>query len=215
VTRGLLALLVAALLGGGLPACGGAGESTRSASRASSSPRARSSSSTSGGAAGHASSVAAAENAAKLDADGDNDNGGGGRYDSDDNEFLRLGHAAGTGDARAIAALVERYYAAGAGADGALACRLIYSVIAESIVEEYGSSDLRGSTCAVVVSKLLARHRGELAAKLAALHVISMRVEGDQGFVMMSFGREGEGYLLLQREHGVWKVRIPLDVRLP
>jgi hypothetical protein len=160
-----------------------------------------------------------ATGSAKRDADGDEDNTGGGRFDLDDYQVRNLGRAAGALDARSIKTLVKRYYVAGATADGARACRMIYTLTAESTVEQYGEapgrSELRGNTCAEVVLKLLKHHRSEFAHKLAGLHVERIRVAGVRGAVILTFPGGGEGYLFLHREFGAWRLETLLDERLP
>ncbi len=149
---------------------------------------------------------------AKRDADNDNDNISGSRYDSDDSEVLDFGREAGGAEARRMAALVERYYHASAAADGAQACAMLYAPIAETVVEDFAHTPLRGRTCRATVSALFGSHRRELARKLASLRILRMRVAGAQGIVLMRFGGEDVRELLLHREGAAWRVRSLQDV---
>jgi hypothetical protein len=98
----LLALLTVTLLSLYSIACGAAGKGGRPASRVSSSVAA----------AATASSVALPEVERRGDADNDSDGYG----ETLDDEKMAFGHPASASDARAVTALVKRYYAAGAAA---------------------------------------------------------------------------------------------------
>jgi hypothetical protein len=152
--------------------------------------------------------------AAKRDADGDNDNLTSSRYDRDDGETLDFGHAASATDARAIAALMRRYYAAAAADDGASACRLIYSLVAETVAEDSGEGKASGGTCGSVMSDTFRRNHAEWAAKSAGLRIVRTRVDGERARVVMSFGANFERQILLHRDNGAWKVRDLADSRL-
>jgi hypothetical protein len=128
-----------------------------------------------------------------------------------DDENEPLGHPASAGDARAVAALVKHYYAVVARGDGAGACRLLYSSIAESMVEDYGegsgAADPRGRTCAAVVSRLLAAKRRLLADDSRTLRVTAVRVDLNRGSAQLGFdGAKLTHYLLVHRERGSWKM---------
>jgi hypothetical protein len=153
-----------------------------------------------------------------LDADRDDDNRTGSHYDGDEEAFIYYGHEAGPGDNTAVRALLKRYFALAAAADGKRACSLIYPLEAESIVEKTeesgGSSASRGLSCASVVSDEFRRRHRELAVKSATMHVVSVRVGGDLGTAALSFSGEPESYLLLRRE-GVWKLASLVDETIP
>jgi hypothetical protein len=198
--RSLLTLPSIALLGLGLSACGNAGKRTGSASVSSSS----------------AAATTPAQSHLPTDSDNDNDNPGNSRYDSDDSPVLYFGHAASAMDGRAIAGLVKRYYAAGAAGDGATACSLIYSLLAESVAEEYAQSPaLRGKTCVKVMSKLFKQRHRELAGDIAGLKLTRVRVGGDRGLALLRFGSTRERRVLVRRERGAWKMDVLLDVGVP
>jgi hypothetical protein len=205
--RSLFALLAIALSSVGASACGGTRGSLGVASRASSSV------------AVTASGPTQTRPGLPTDGDGDNDSPSNSRYDGDDSAVLYFGHAVSAAEARAITGLVEHYYAAAAVNDGATACSMIYSIIAESVVEDYGQSSgpsaVSGKTCATVVSKLFNQHHRELVSKAAALKVTRVRVEGDRGVVLLRFGATSERRILVHYERGTWKMDDLLDIGVP
>jgi hypothetical protein len=153
----------------------------------------------------------------KTDRDNDNDNPTSSYYDSDDNAILDYGQSANAGDKRAVTATVKRYYRTASAADGAAACSLIRSTVAESAAESYGETDApAGKTCADVMSKLFRKRHRQLAAELAALRVTAVRIEGDRGWALLSFGTaKPPGRILMHREGAVWKVGEPVRVEMP
>lgn len=165
-----------------------------------------------------ASSVISSGSRLPRDSDEDKDSPGGGRYDEDDNAVLNFGKAADTSQALAITRLVRRYYAAASASDGAEACALIYSPVAESAVEDYGASPDQTSphakSCETVVSGLFKRHP-ELAAKARSIEVTYVRVEGDRGLAVLRFGRRTVRRVLVHHEHGAWKMGVLLDMGVP
>jgi hypothetical protein len=198
------------LLSLGATACGG------SHGRLASKPAADAAA-TGGVAAATPSRTSATRRGLVRDRDGDRDNPTpDSRYDQDDEAVLHFGHAASAADERAIAALVKRYYVAAAAGDGVTACRLIYSVIAESVVEEYGQLPaLRGRSCPAVVSKLFRQHRSPSTGDAGALEVIRVRVDAGRGVAIVRFGRLTERQVVVRREGGAWKLAALGEVGLP
>jgi hypothetical protein len=155
----------------------------------------------------------------ELKGDPDDDSDSYGREPDSDTTRI-FGHAADARDARAVTALIERYYKAAAAEDGAAACDLMYSVLSESVAEDYGggagASYLRGNTCAQVMSKLFEQMHERLRADNATLKVAAVRVHGRRGSVLMSFeGGRAVHYLEVRRELGVWKVNRLIDNEQP
>jgi hypothetical protein len=154
------------------------------------------------------------------DSDTDNDHkddAGRGYYDKDDGVIRSYGHAASAADARTLAGVVERYYQAAATSDGALACSLTYSVLAEAIPEDYGQapgpSYLRGAkTCQAVMSRLFQHRHGELTG---AVEVTGVRVEGKRAYVLLGSVARPASFVPLQREAGAWKIDGLLSSALP
>jgi hypothetical protein len=152
------------------------------------------------------------------DADFDNDHKieNKGYYDRDDGSFWNYGHAASARDKLLITALVKRYYAVAAVADGTRACPLMYSILAEAVPEDYGEGAgpvyARGKTCPIVMSKLFAHYRAQLSAPI---RVVRVRVSGNQAQALLGSAAMPAGSLTVRREHGVWKVGALLAVPLP
>jgi hypothetical protein len=142
----------------------------------------------------------------KSDIDGDNDN------NEDDYGY---GHAASPAATQAITTLVKRYYTAAAAANGAEACLLMYSLLAEEIPEEYGEPPgqpaLRGSTCAVVMSKIFNQQHNRLVAELPELEVAAVRVRSHHALVILGFHRMPPREIRVHLEYGVWKIDELLD----
>ena len=141
------------------------------------------------------------------DRDNDNDN------NDDDAHVLYYGHAADAADRQAIATFVMRYFAAAAAANGARVCALLVPLVAETIVEEYGNSPaLRGTSCAVIVSKILRREQAAIAAKRAALQVIKVRVNGTHALAILNFPELPEvRQFVLRHVNGSWRAFSFLD----
>jgi hypothetical protein len=140
-----------------------------------------------------------------------------GLYDGDDGPALDYGHTANSKDLHTITALVTRYFAAAATEDGATACSLLYSIVAESVVESYGHTpSLRGSTCASVMSKLFRQHRKELTLDNTTIKVITVKEEGDKALTVLHFATSREARKIPEhREGSSWKILELLDSPLP
>lgn len=151
----------------------------------------------------------------RKDDDSDSD-----RYPHEaDNETEAFGHPASATDTRLVRALVKRYFTAAAHEDGALACRLIYSVFAEAVPEDYGGAGgppgLRGDTCAVVLTKLFRQLHGHLRDD-STVTVAAVRVERNRASVLLGFdGMKPTRYTMAHRERGAWKTDLLLDVGQP
>lgn len=194
---------------------------SRLASTATSAPQATgSSSTTSSTETGSSTRTTSGHSGAKAGApkdfnDGDNDAGG-----DDDLEILDFGHAASIAQTRIITSLVKRYYAAAAADEGRVICRLLYSLYSEVIVENNGRPpgppSLRGKTCTVVLSKIYAQQHKQMAADVATLHVIGVRVEGKKALALLHFaGKEEPRHIEIHKEFGTWKIDALLDAPMP
>jgi hypothetical protein len=234
--RSLLAPLAVLLLGLGLGACGGSGKSSGSTSQASSAATATAA--RGGAPASDASTTQSAAvssfmgdedddetastqtpGSSRYDNDADQDNDtikNKGYYDSDDSAISAYGQAASTADEHAIAAVVKRYYAAASTSDGAKACPLMYSTLAEAIPEDYGQPPgpayARGKTCAVVLSKMFAHSHSKLAEGFA---VTGVRVEGKEARALLGSRTSPARFVVVTRERGVWKIDELLGQPLP
>jgi hypothetical protein len=234
--RSLFASLAIALLGVGLGACGGSSKDVGSTTQVSvktvatpakgSAPGLRASTTPSTAASSFkgdedddesASTQTPGSNKYDNDADFDNDTiKNKGYYDSDDGEIRNFGRAANAAERRAISGLVKRYYAAAAASSGAKACRMIYSTLEEAIPEDYGQPPgpaySRGKTCAVVMSKTFAHDHSQLAGGFA---VTGVRVEGKEARALLGSRTLPASFILLRREHGIWKINELLGQPLP
>lgn len=154
------------------------------------------------------------------DADGDDDtkdNERRGYYDRDDGALRGFGQAASEGDKRALVALVDRYYTAASAGDGSAACSIIAPALAASIPQSYGGITAppytRGAkTCAEVMSLLFRHFRGELTARTV---ITAIRVDGNQGRVLLGSPAQPAGYIPAIREHGGWSMVSLLPIPLP
>jgi hypothetical protein len=157
-----------------------------------------------------------AANAPHLDADEDYDDASGKHYDLDDYEILHFGQAASPAEAAAIAALVRNYYAYAAARDGKDACKLVFSVVAESLPEQYGVKTY-GRSCASVASKLFRLKHSVYVERHATLQFLGARVEGQHGFALLRFNAKNayDEHLRLRREGNRWTLHQLLDEGLP
>jgi hypothetical protein len=231
--KSLIALSMIVLLSLGASACGGAGTNTppvsqeaANATRTGSVPATTPSGATPtrGSLKGDEDDDDTASNHTSdtkndNDADFDNDykNEHKGYTDSDDNSVTDYGYAASATDRQAIAALAKRYYAAAAAGDGAKACSLIDSTLAEAIPEDYGQAPgpayLRGSkTCQAVMSLLFKHSHTQLTG---AFEVTGVRVSGSSAYALLGSTTTPASYILLKRDAGVWKIDTLLAGSLP
>lgn len=136
--------------------------------------------------------------------------------DPDDATLFDYGQRASVAEAGAAEAVLKRYYAAAAADDGARVCSLLYSPVAETVVEDYGEPPgpvaTRGDTCAEVMTKVYHGQRRLMADHGRALRVTQLRIRGNQGIALLHVGRGPERYIYVRREFGVWKVKVFGDI---
>lgn len=153
------------------------------------------------------------------DRDGDVDNPTGSYYDSDDHRVRRYGHAASPAEARVIAALVKRYYTTAVAENGQAGCAMIASPLAKSVAETLGQTrgqpDLRGDTCATVMTKVYKLNHRQLSAYDATLEVSSVRLKRDGGVAILRFANLPGRQIAVTREDGQWKIQALIDSELP
>lgn len=155
---------------------------------------------------------------AKADVDGDADNEGSGRYDWDDSNVFYYGHLASVKDGTAIDAVVGRYYAAAARADGPAACRLIsrraLAAMRREVEQALGFLAPRGHTCGAILSALLSRLHANFDGGAPTLGLA--RVEGHSAYVPVAFaGSAAHRFTVVRREGDVWKMDVLFDEGLP
>lgn len=147
---------------------------------------------------------------------GDEDNDDSRPIDNDTLSLHSYGEGARSPTRPAVELVVKRYYGAAARGDGALACSLLNRPLAKGAAVEYGQFGpvyLRGAkTCAQLLAMLFKHDRSLLAAEAAHLEITGVRVEGENGFVLMRFSpRLPERQIAVARENGVWGLRVLLD----
>lgn len=207
-----LALFAAALLGIGASACGSSNQSTSTASQS------RTSSGTATNVAASNPAEAPPPSHPKRDSDNDNDVGA----PSDDTnhaELFAYGHAADTSDRRTITALIKDYYAAVIADEGAKACAMLFSTLAEAVPEDYGHSPpgpayLNGNTCPEVMSRLREHFHAVLTTEIPLLEVTRVRVKEEHGFAVLRFGKLPERKISVAQEGHTWKMGALLDSEL-
>lgn len=138
-------------------------------------------------------------------------------FDGDDGAVRYFGQAASAHDAQAITALVSRYYAAAAAADGTKACALLYYILVESLPEQYsrppGPRYLSGARiCRAVLSRVFEHFHTQLAAPPT---VTAVRVSGDRADALLGWTTLPAGFIEARREGDVWKIDAPLAAPLP
>lgn len=154
------------------------------------------------------------------DEDFDNDptdNVGKGFHDSDDNSVLRYGHRARGVDRKEIVSVVNRYFAAAAAEDGATACSLTFSLLADALPEDYGHAPgplyLRGDkNCRVILTEIFKHQRSEL---VQPVKVTEVRISGHRGLAVLGSPTLPASETELRRELGSWKIDRVLTQRLP
>jgi hypothetical protein len=128
-------------------------------------------------------------------------------HDADDRDLLAYGNAASAEEERAVAAVVERYYAMAAAGDGSGACALLLPSLDKAVPSDYGQngpSYLRpGKTCAAVLTLLFKHYHRQLAPGVA---VTSVRIAGDQADALLGSTAFPASFIIVQREGSAWKV---------
>jgi len=134
------------------------------------------------------------------------------RYpDADDAATLAYGAPADGRLREVIAAAVARYYVAAAQRDGATACSLLSARIAGSVASDYGASvwparARAGKTCMATMSKIFANEHALLGSPA---QVLSVRVKGSRGQVVVGSRRMPASRLVVERVNGVWRLMAP------
>jgi len=137
-------------------------------------------------------------------------------FDGDDEPLLNFGHAAYSREREAITTLVKNYYSVAANSNGSRGCRLFSALLSERLPEEYGHiAQLRGSGCSTVLSKLFRSRRRRLRAQSKSLEIERIRVENDQGVILLRFGTAVVRHLSVLRERGAWTINMVFDAQMP
>ena len=134
--------------------------------------------------------------------------------DSDDRPVFEFGKPARAATRGEIAAVVKRYYAAGAAGDGAGACEVFMPFLANGAAQEYtlpGQSH-HFPTCAALMSAMFAQSRQELSAPVT---VVSVRVRGHEARAIVASRTLRASQLELMRHAGSWRMLALSGVVLP
>jgi hypothetical protein len=130
---------------------------------------------------------------------------------TDPQPYVTFGHEAGAAESRAIRAVAERYFAAVAANDGATACSLLYTRLANSIVEDYGTSPpgppgLQGTTCPEVMSKVFEQRHGRPTPDVGAIEVTTVRIKDAKGIALLHSSNMKLGEITAFHNKGSWQI---------
>lgn len=153
------------------------------------------------------------------DVDGDDDRAKPlGYYDRDDVSTRDYGQPADTKDKRALTFLTRRYYAAASRSDGATACSLLAPAFAKTIPGTYGHGSAGPSylretgTCPAVLTLLFQHVHRQVSTQI---EVVRVRVDGDNGLVLIGGPNMQASYLEALREGSQWRFLGMLTTVLP
>lgn len=147
-----------------------------------------------------------------LDSDNDNDNPTNKPPDGDDT----IGGNAIEPDRRQIEAVVERYFELAHRRDGARGCSLLYTLVEETVVENYGhSKDRPGQTCATALTEFFTRSRSQFSADTAKPQIRKVLVEGQRGWALFDVGPMNERRILVHRQENNWRIEGVFDISMP
>lgn len=159
------------------------------------------------------------DSGAPKDRDNDSDNKSGSYYDSDDAPVRELGRPAGTAERRAVTTRVEEYFAAAATENGAVGCSLILPSLARAVPQNVGQPPgppyYRGTTCAMVLTKVFKRNHRQMAAYAAQLTVTGVRLSRESSVAVLGFRSLPGRYIPVERKSGRWWIDALLDDELP
>jgi hypothetical protein len=149
-----------------------------------------------------------------TDGDSDDDRPGSKR-DPDTDEVVTYGSAASAADKRAITSLITSYYRAAAAGDTHRTCKMLYWLVAETVVEEHshgrGPASLRGHTCEQVASKVFEQRHRELVEDASSLSVTELQVRAKKAWGRLHFGPTRELLVVLHKTNGAWQMNNLLD----
>jgi len=207
--RQLLAMLATVLLLLLSGACGGTGKVASSRSSGSHAETGK-------GASDMHAPVTTPGSYSRNDGDNDFDDARGYRDNSKNDDrilFAAYGKRANPNDARAVTALVKRYYAAAAAGDGARTCSLLDSSLANALApEQRQSAPAPREACARAISPLLRQqHQHLIADNVSTMVVTSVHVKGNLGLAALGFRTMPEGEIVVEREGKAWKVDALFD----
>lgn len=221
--KSLLALFALGLLGVGMAACGGSSSSSNAASAARASTAEATThppDTTSPAAPSSVEAHGPIQTASRSDRE---------KYDRDEDDYVHVPDdnnpnppnyaTLPPGEARALAALVKRYYAAALKGNGARACSMMSAAFVKAIPLDYGKLGpvfLRHvtGTCVAVLSALFKHEHALLAHEVPTMRIVRVSVGGTQADAFLRFGALHERFISLRRDGGVWTIASVLDGEL-
>lgn len=201
----VVAAWVATLLCAGASACGNG--------RAGSSPRVSANETTADAAPARSAPGPTIEGYLASDGDSDRDDRGRKSYylmrSRGEDTFVAAsaGDLAAPPDRRAVAALIERYYAAAAGANAVEACSLLDPELAAGLAEGQGQSNRGVARCAAALTPLLREeHRALVQDNVAKMVVIEVRVKADIATATIGFRAMPVIQIRAKRDNRIWRM---------
>jgi hypothetical protein len=110
-------------------------------------------------------------------------------------------------DRQAVTSLVNRYRIVVAANDGPKGCALMYSVLAESVVEDNPQpAGSHNTTCGTILTILFKNSKRQKIFDVAKLHIMQVQIRRNEGLALM--GRHGtvKHSLEVRRERGRWRI---------
>ncbi len=162
----------------------------------------------------------------RLDRDGDVDGEGGeeaagqrgGLADGDDSDLREYARSASAAETHAVAALVRRYLAAAAAADGRQACSMVLAstarTVASALAGPGGQPYARGRDCAEVLSSIFRFYHAQLATEARLLRVVKLGLKGEEGLAVLAATPVTAfpiRIMAVRRVDGAWKIEGVLD----
>jgi hypothetical protein len=126
------------------------------------------------------------------------------------------GQPASAADTRAVGDAVKRYYAVAATGDAAKACSMVTLGAMKAILIQYGASHTgsasQGKACETVVSSILKRRRGQLAAPIGINGVLR---SGNHAYAIFNSRTMPDSMIALERQPGGWVVSDAIGGTIP
>jgi ketosteroid isomerase-like protein len=143
------------------------------------------------------------------DGERDDDDPGTPHYEQDEHHrFLaQFGRSPRPTEARAITALIKRYFTAAAAGDSANACALLSTAASVALAAQHSSSTRGAGACAAAIAPPLAQaHQYLLTKEPTTMVVTGIYTKGDLGIAALGFRHTPESTILIEREASAWKI---------
>lgn len=151
----------------------------------------------------------------KSDGDEDTDDENPAARGNDEQPLLdSYGPPSSPAEARTIAALVKRYYAASLAGNAARACSMLSADLAASLAAHNAQGTQ--TSCAQPMSVLLEQqHQRFVAEDVATMLVTAVHVKGNLGLSVLAFRKTPESQIILVHEGGVWRIDALFGTYMP